>query len=322
MERKEEIQGLFPDFLRPMWDKALGQMEGLQEIRLRNNRPILLYDGRKERYLRTDGQVSALETEGYCMQERELQAVLSHICQYSLYAFEDEIRQGYLTVPGGHRIGLAGQVVLEGGQIRTMKHISYMNIRISREIRGAADSLLPFLYENGQFRNVMLISPPGCGKTTVLRDLVRQVSDGNRYGEGCTVGVVDERSELAGSYLGKAQNDLGMRTDVLDACPKSLGMLMLIRSMAPRVIAIDELGEEEDIQAMQRAALSGIGLMVTVHGEGIEDIQRRVFLQDTLKKRLFKRFVVLKKERGHCTVGGIYNEEFQSCLGEQEHFLS
>lgn len=318
MDRKEEIQGLFPDFLRGMWDKVFEQMERLQEIRLRNGRPILLYDGRKEYYLKADGQITAVPAEGFCMGERELQAVLSHICQYSLYAFEDEIKQGYLTVPGGHRIGLAGQVVLEGEHIRTMKHISYMNIRISREIRGAADSLLPFLYERGNFCNVMLIAPPGCGKTTVLRDLIRQVSDGNRYGEGRTVGVVDERSELAGSYLGKAQNDLGMRTDVLDACPKSLGMLLLIRSMSPRVIAIDELGDKEDIQAMQQAALSGIGLMVTVHGEDTEDIKRRLFMQDILKNRLFQRFVVLKKERGRCMVGGIYNEEFQSCLSWQE----
>lgn len=314
MAKKEEIQGLFPDFLRHMWDRVFEQIEGLQEIRLRNGRPILLYDGRREWYLQESGRLTISAAEGFCMGERELQAVLSHICQYSLYAFEDEIKQGYLTVAGGHRIGLAGQAVLEGDRIRTIKHISYMNIRISREIRGAADSLLPFLYERGKLCNIMLISPPGCGKTTVLRDLIRQVSDGNRYGEGRTVGVVDERSELAGSYLGKAQNDLGMRTDVLDACPKSLGMLMLIRSMAPRVIAIDELGDQEDIQAIQQAALSGIGLMVTVHGEDMEDIRRRFFQQDLLKKGLFKRFVVLKKEQGRCMIGGIYNEEFQPCL--------
>ncbi|NLL80242.1 MAG: stage III sporulation protein AA [Clostridiales bacterium] len=315
MAKKDEILGLFPDYLREMWQEALQKVESLQEIRLRNEKPVLLSDGRREWFIRKDGRLTEQAEGAFRMGEKELEAVLNHVCQYSLYAYEDEIRQGYLTVPGGHRIGLAGQVVLEGKEkIRTIKHISYMNIRISREVFGAADSLLPFLYERGNFRNVMLISPPGCGKTTVLRDLIRQVSDGNRYGEGRTVGVVDERSELAGAYLGRAQNNLGIRTDVLDACPKSIGMLLLIRSMSPKIIAIDELGEREDMEAVKQAALSGIGLMVTVHGEGIEDIKRRLFLQDILKKRLFKRFVVLHKENGQCRIKDIYDEELKSCL--------
>lgn len=315
MERVEEIARLFPDFLRPLWQDALRRAEGLREIRLRMGRPALLRCGGSEWFLRKDGcGLTRKPQEGLCLREREIEAVWNHICGYSPYAYEDEIRQGYLTVPGGHRVGLAGQVVQEGRDaVRTIRHISGLNIRVSRQIFGAADGLLPYLYEERQFRNVMLISPPGCGKTTLLRDLIRQVSDGNRYGAGRTVGVVDERSELAGSYLGKAQNDLGMRTDVMDACPKALGMLLLLRSMSPDVIAVDELGGEADVRALEDAACSGVGLMVTVHGAGTEDIRRRAILQALLQKRLFDRFAVLTRTGGVCRIAAVYDGAFRPC---------
>lgn len=315
MERAQEILGLFPDYMRKSWSRTLDQCEELQEIRLRTDRPVLLSSGRREYFIGEDDLPAAQEKQAKRTDSRQMQDILNHICRYSLYAFTDELKQGYLTVPGGHRIGIAGQVVLSGeGLVQSIKNIAYMNIRISHEVKGAADSILPFLYEKGEPQNVMIISPPGCGKTTLLRDLIRQVSDGNRFGRGRTVGVVDERSEIAGSYQGIAQNDVGYRSDIMDACPKALGMLMLLRSMAPRVIAVDELGEREDIQALGQAVLSGVGLMVTIHGEGIEDVKHRVYLQEILKRRYFKRFVVLGREKGMCRIRGIYNEAYEKCL--------
>lgn len=315
MERAQEILGLFPDYMRKSWSRTLDRCEELQEIRLRTDRPVLLSSGRREYFIGEDGLPAAQEKQAKRTDSRQMQDILNHICRYSLYAFTDELKQGYLTVPGGHRIGIAGQVVLSGeGLVQSIKNIAYMNIRVSHEVKGAADSILPFLYEKGEPQNVMIISPPGCGKTTLLRDLIRQVSDGNRFGRGRTVGVVDERSEIAGSYQGIAQNDVGCRSDIMDACPKALGMLMLLRSMAPRVIAVDELGEREDIQALGQAVLSGVGLMVTIHGEGIEDVKHRVYLQEILKRRYFKRFVVLGREKGMCRIRGIYNEAYEKCL--------
>lgn len=315
MERAQEILGLFPDYMRKSWSRTLDRCEELQEIRLRTDRPVLLSSGRREYFIGEDDLPAAQEKQAKRTDSRQMQDILNHICRYSLYAFTDELKQGYLTVPGGHRIGIAGQVVLSGeGLVQSIKNIAYMNIRISHEVKGAADSILPFLYEKGEPQNVMIISPPGCGKTTLLRDLIRQVSDGNRFGRGRTVGVVDERSEIAGSYQGIAQNDVGCRSDIMDACPKALGMLMLLRSMAPRVIAVDELGEREDIQALGQAVLSGVGLMVTIHGEGIEDVKHRVYLQEILKRRYFKRFVVLGREKGMCRIRGIYNEAYEKCL--------
>lgn len=315
MSKQAEIEGMFPETFRELWKETASRADELQEIRLRACRPIILLLNQREFFLDKTGAITKCPEQAYILQDRELQAILNHICKYSVYAYADEMKQGYITIAGGHRIGIAGQVVLEREhEIRSMKYIGSLNIRISHEIMGAADSILPYLYVKGEVQNVLLISPPGCGKTTLLRDLIRQVSDGSRFGAGRTVGVVDERSEIAASYMGKAQNDVGIRTDVLDACPKAEGMLLLIRAMAPRILAVDELGTKEDVQALNQAALSGIGIMATIHGEGIEDIKHKVFLQELLKKRIFKRYIVLGKENGRCTIKGVFNGEFEKCL--------
>ena len=176
--------------------------------------------------------------------------------------------------------------------IRTLKNMAFINIRVAHENRGAADGILPKLYKKGKFQNTLIVSPPGFGKTTLLRDLIRQISDGNTYGAGLRVGVVDERSELAGSYLGRPQNDLGMRTDVLDGCPKAQGMLLLLRSMSPQVIAVDELGEETDRRALQKAAACGCGLLATLHGTDETDAAKR--LGESCLRQIFDRIVILK----------------------------
>ena len=183
-----------------------------------------------------------------------------------------------------------------------MKNISFINIRISHEVKGAADSVIPYMYKDEMLLNTLIISPPGCGKTTLLRDLIRQVSDGNSYGKGMTVGVVDERSELAGSFCGIPQNDLGMRTDVLDACPKKRGMLLLLRSMSPRVIAIDELGSREELDQLRRAQACGCRILATVHGESIGDVERRFSVSEENWGRLFDLGILMGKAEGRCVI--------------------
>lgn len=312
---QNEIAALFPEHLRSLWQTPFAWIEKLQEIRLRSGQPILLYIQQKECYLGAEGGLTYNRKEACCVSKEEMEDMLQHICKYSLYAFEDELKQGFLTVPGGHRIGVAGQVILkEDGTIRNIKYISYINIRISHEIIGAADRVLPYLYQNGQLLNTMIVSPPGCGKTTMLRDMIRQISDGNRYGRGRTVGVIDERSEIAGSYMGEAQNDIGFRTDVLDGCPKAMGLMMLIRSMAPRVVAVDELGCMEDITALGEALRCGSNVIATIHGNEIADICAKSFMQTLLSDKVFKRFIILEKREGNCTVKGIYDEDYVKCL--------
>ena len=198
---------------------------------------------------------------------------------------------------------MAGQAVLgSDGSIRTLKNISFINIRVSHQKKGAADRVLGRMYGEGRLKSALIISPPGCGKTTLLRDLIRQISDGNPYGEGLAVGVVDERSELAGSFMGIPQNDMGMRTDVLDGCPKEKGMLMLLRSMSPQVVAIDELGSEGELKALGQAAACGCRILATVHGENRRDVERRFGLERAFWERLFGLFIVLGKAGGKCVV--------------------
>ena len=237
------------------------------------------------------------------IREKELKDTLEIMGGFSLYAAEEELRQGFFTVRGGHRIGVAGRVILKDRQITGLKAASFLNVRVAHEIKGCADQVLPFLYVNGKFVSTLIVSPPGCGKTTLLRDLICQVSDGSsqKAGKcsfaGVNVGVADERSELGACYQGVPQNDLGMRTDVLDGCPKSEGMLMLIRSMAPAVVAVDEIGGKEDIKAVEYVRNCGCALAATAHGSSLEELKERAGFRELLEEKTFERLVFLSRKR-------------------------
>jgi len=311
--RKEEILKLFSSEIRDI----LGEMDidfvQLQEIRLRVNCPLMVIYQGNEYFVKGDGTLCAEQSGAYCVTSKAVKGTMEYVSNYSLYAYEEEIRQGYITIQGGHRVGIAGKAVIDGNRVKGIKYISFINIRFSHQIKGCADKVLSYVRGEERIYHTLIISSPRCGKTTLLRDLIRQLSDGSKEDRGYTVGVVDERSEIGGCYLGIPQNDVGIRTDVLDCCPKAEGMMMLVRSMSPAVIAVDEIGNYEDIYAIESVIHCGCKLLATVHGSSMEDIRKKPLLERLVNERVFERYIILHNENEIGEVKSIFDER-GTCL--------
>lgn len=294
---KNEILHIMPLRLRPVLEPELCRHPDLEEIRIRVGQPL---------ELRCRGDSVFLKEQ---MTAQDLEEMLTFISQYSIYAYEEEIRQGFVTIEGGHRIGFAGQVRIEDGVIRHMVNIRFLNIRVAREQKDCAREMISWLYDGEEVLNTLLISLPGIGKTTYLRDCIRLLSNGTAGKKGRKVCVIDERSEIAACHMGMPQNDLGIRTDVLDGCPKKNGMLMALRSMSPEILAVDELGDEEDARALEQVLLTGCRVVGTIHGNDIFYLLQREAVHQMHRKKLFQRYILLKKREDGKREFQVYDQE-------------
>jgi len=326
--QKEEISTILEQFIFPVLPPHLvtiistiptNQLAYLKEIRLRVNRPLLLVLGTVDIMLSSVGNIVNNLDEAYLCTRDDINKTLQIISKNSLYAFEQELKLGFLTIHGGHRVGLAGQAIIDGGEMKALKNISSLNIRMAREIKGCGDKIIPYIITGGKrVLSTLVISPPCCGKTTLLRDLIRQISMGNKEFRGLQVGVVDERSEIGACKNGVPTVDLGPRTDVLDGCPKASGLLMLIRSMSPAVVATDELGRAEDVCAISEAVSAGVSILATVHGRDIKEVLQRPYVGELIQHKYFDRYVVLSDRPQVGTIEKIIDSKEHKILWKRE----
>ena len=299
--QENRILSVLPRSIRVLIGKEHLQYEYLQEIKLRVEKPLLLV------YRGEEIIPGNQRGKPYIVTREDIREMLEYISNYSLYAYEQEMKQGYITIEGGHRVGMTGQAIIENGKVKNLRYISSINLRMSHEILGCADPIFPFITYNKKLYHTLIVSPPRCGKTTLLRDMIRQISNGNGWINGMSVGVVDERSELGGCYMGVAQTQLGIRTDVLDCCPKAEGMIMLIRSMGPEVIAVDEIGTAEDVHAIEYAMHCGCKMLATVHADSMEELRKKPLFDQMVAEKRFERYVLLENREHVGQVEGIYD---------------
>ena len=278
----EDILRVLPKYIANEIIK-INCLNAITEIRLRTKNKVII------RCSQTEIVLEEIATPNAILE------VLLNVSKNSIYAIQNDINNGFVVVRGGHRIGICGEVVYVDGKIKNIKNICSMNIRVARQIYGCSDKLLPYIISSGRLLNTLIISPPGCGKTTLLRDVIRQLSNGipNLNLLGKNVGLIDERGEIASVYEGMASLDVGVRTDIMSNISKSEGMKMLVRSMAPDVIATDEIGKKEDIIAIKEAMLSGVNILFTMHGNSLKSILENKEVKELLDANIFEKIVIL-----------------------------
>lgn len=268
--------------IRYALEAANGQVD---EIRLRTERPLSFVSGSSIRYIGCDGKYiegDALD-KAYIVSRNELMGVYRAICENSVYAYIDEIRNGFVTVRGGHRIGFVGKAICDSdGRIENFRDINAVNIRIAREVKDCAKDIVNQIYCDGRVRSALVISPPSGGKTTVLRDITRILS----Y-KGMKVGVADDRGEISAMYHGVPQNDIGINTDVVENAEKSYGIEILQRTMSPAVIVTDEVVTEREVKAICCAAGAGISIIASIHGDGFDEVLSKPICEPMFKNKVF-----------------------------------
>lgn len=310
-----EVLDYLPKHIREMIKKLpVSLLTRIEEIRLRMGKPLCIAGCNMEQFVDAGGKCSSTTENAYMVTSEDLKCSIQLVCNFSMYSVEEELRNGFVTIKGGHRVGVCGRTVIESGRVKTIKDISYLNFRIAKQIIGASDKVIGYLIRPpDNIYNTLIISPPQCGKTTLLRDIVRRISSGYEPGlqKGMKISLIDERSELAACSMGIPRNDVGIRTDVLDGCPKAEGIIMMIRSMSPDIVATDEIGRKEDADAIIDAVNAGVKVITTIHGSGIGDFLKKQDLS-RIQKGVFERYLVLSRRNGVGTLEVMLDEKYNT----------
>lgn len=289
MEEMQQILQYFPRSVKEQIENRINKQlaQYVEEIRIRNNKPIVLKIAQEHMII------------NYTIQKVEIEEIFHRICENSIYSYQKQISEGFITIRGGHRIGITGSAVIENEKVINLNYISSLNVRIAREKKESSKEIINEIIniKENTIYNTLIISPPGGGKTTLLRDIIRKISNGIQEINFTpkVVGVVDERGEIAAMYKGVPQNDIGIMTDVINNIGKAKGLKLLIRSMAPQVLTCDEIGSTEDVEAIKIAMCSGIKGIFTAHGGNIEEIRKNQEIKTLIEQEMIERIIILDK---------------------------
>ena len=295
-EQMDELMKIFPVKLREILSQVTWYREDLEEIRIRIQRPVQFVTSQASFYL--DSREKRLMTQakgGLALGEEDLREILTYVCEYSRYAYARQMRQGFLALDGGIRLGLCGQYMAEEDGRIGMEYPMYFSIRIPHEKKGCAAWIEPWLIEGETFLHTLILAAPGMGKTTFLRDLVRVLSDRPT----CRgLALIDERYELAAANFGIPQNDVGLHTDVYSGYAKEAGCMQAIRTMAPQILAVDEIGGKKDLESLVYAMHCGVGVLATMHAGSLLEYQQKREWEPLLEKCHFRRLLWIDKKSG------------------------